>query len=295
MRRRKALKRALLGLWIAASSSACALVFSLDGFGPGGGAFDGSVSDVAIEAGDDGGPPTDLLDDATAPMPVDDAGCPSGRGPTMVANGTYCIDTTHVTAAQYAAFLASKPSLDAGPRTCAWKTSYVPSGWPVPTEREPYPVVFVDWCDAEAFCRWSGKRLCGEIGTGGPLRSMVIATDATKSEWYAACTGNGKTAYPYGSSYEAGACVVGGAAQLPAGGSPRCVGGLPGLFDMNGNAWQWANWCDSEDAGAEDNCRDFGSSAGSPAPNPGCSVVSNGPRRTRNGGTGFRCCAPAVR
>jgi len=86
--------------------------------------------------------------------------------------GTYGIDRTEVSRAQYAKFLVSKGSDTSGqPPYCEWNKSYDPASsvraaWP-PLDTGDHPVSQVDWCDAYAYCKWAQKRLCGKIG-GGP-------------------------------------------------------------------------------------------------------------------------------
>jgi hypothetical protein len=50
------------------------------------------------------------------------------------------------------------------------------------------PITFVTWCQAEAYCKWTGRRLCGRRG-GGPLtvQDVESATREDHDEWYAAC------------------------------------------------------------------------------------------------------------
>jgi hypothetical protein len=96
------------------------------------------------------------------------------------ASGRYCIDSTEVTNAHYAAFLAMSPTPS--------------SGWPAPVDQGRHPVTFVDWCDAFAFCRWAGKRLCGKIGDGA--NAPADLANAAKSQWFNACTAGGTKAYP---------------------------------------------------------------------------------------------------
>src|SRR5713101_7911754 len=120
-------------------------------------------------------------------------------GPALVkvdsASGAYCIDSTEVTNAHYKAFVEAKVQI-APPAGCETVTSYVPNqpGWPLPGTDDA-PVGQVSWCQAFAFCQWSGKRLCGSI-RGGPL-GKKYETDTSLSQWLNACTRGGTLAYPY--------------------------------------------------------------------------------------------------
>ena len=188
--------------------------------------------------------------------------CPFGRGPTMAElptrdGHTFCIDTTETTQAQYDAFLVATAS-SGGVGTsgqearCQWNDSYAPTCSYHPDVNPLMPVVCIDWCDAMAFCKWSGKRMCGQIG-GGPLPSFFGGVfDSSKSQWHAACTHNDLTAYPYGDSYDGSACN--GVDHTPSGvanvGSvASCVGGYSQLRDMSGNVREFEDACDESDAG----------------------------------------------
>jgi len=93
------------------------------------------------------------------------AGCPGNGGPSMVMLPQgYCIDSTEVTRDQYAAWLATTPTLPASTdANCGWKSTasynadatcmannptYVCQG----TACGNHPQVCVDWCDAYAYC-----------------------------------------------------------------------------------------------------------------------------------------------
>jgi formylglycine-generating enzyme required for sulfatase activity len=99
----------------------------------------------------------------------------------------FWIDSTEVTRAQYRAWLQTKPTYGGQPAECSWNDDYTPGcHWPA-GEEPNHPVVCVDWCDAYAYCQGVGKRLCGKIG-GGP-NGIDDYADATKSQWYYACSG----------------------------------------------------------------------------------------------------------
>src|SRR6185436_1242308 len=277
-------------------------------------------ADGAVELAADVAPPApdaagdlaapDLPPDVTAPpdlapdlSPDTGPSCPAARGgPALVRAGSFCVDSTEVTNEQYAAFLADKTSDVSGqPAACKWNTSYVPDTdgliWPYLTGRGNFPVANVDWCDAYAFCKWSGKRLCGKVG-GGRL-ATVTAAAGTAGQWFNACTNGGRLTYPYGAMLNRVACNIGApsdAAMYVEEVKHRatCQGGYPGLFDMGGNLEEWVDGCD-KDTGSADNCAVAGSSSwtGDLTPDDlSCSgSVFGSPRNTRFYLLGFRCCA----
>jgi len=115
----------------------------------------------------------------------------------MLDFGDFCIDATEVTQAQYQAFLASKNGDTTGqPAACGWNTSFQPfaSCNFAPATRASQPVSGVDWCDAYAFCAWTGKQMCGRIGGGarsGAKSAPAPSREPAKSQWTAACTKRG--------------------------------------------------------------------------------------------------------
>uniref|UniRef100_A0A3Q3WQ04 Sulfatase-modifying factor enzyme-like domain-containing protein n=1 Tax=Mola mola TaxID=94237 RepID=A0A3Q3WQ04_MOLML len=132
-------------------------------------------------------------------------------------------------------------------------------------ERLDFPVVQVSWNDAQAFCRWKGKRL------------------PTEEEWEWAARGGlqGRT-YPWGNKFQANRSNL-WQGSFPGrdtaedgyhGISP--VTAFPaqnsyGLYDMMGNTWEWtstpfpaagkmyvlrgASWIDTADGSANHNAR----------------------------------------
>jgi formylglycine-generating enzyme required for sulfatase activity len=202
----------------------------------------------------------------------------------------FSIDSTEVTRAQYAAWLATKPS--AQPPECSWNTSFTPGcDWP-PGDKGDHPVVCVDWCDAHAYCQGVGKRLCGKIG-GGAL-AIAERADATKSEWYYACSSGGEFDYPYGDDYDPTACNLEDAKvedTSPGGAFPKCqssAAGFEGVYDLGGNVYEWVDSCAG--SGADDGCVRHGATYASPGSSSKCGPSSTNSRSERWGGLGFRCC-----
>jgi formylglycine-generating enzyme required for sulfatase activity len=157
-----------------------------------------------------------------------DSHCWNGEYPLhTVSLDAYQIDRSEVTNARYAACVNAgecSPPHDPGSAT---RTAYFRS-----SAYEEYPVVNVDWSQADAFCRWEGKRL------------------PTEAEWERAARGAADTRIlPWGDQ-EPGCslanlfdinivarCVgdTNAVGSYPAGASPS------GALDMAGNAWEWVN------------------------------------------------------
>ncbi len=213
--------------------------------------------------------------------------CPVGRGPAMVETGSgnsaYCVDSTEVTKAQYAAFLADG-SPPTQPAHCAWNLSFTPtSAWPAAPNASDAPVTYVDWCDAWAFCAWAGKRLCGAVGGGAePYAKSGNSKPAPDSQWFRACSKDGSQNYPYGPTAVPGVCATSSALK-PVKADPCCHGGVSGAYDLVGNAKEWVDSCE-QSQGQNDKCVARGQSD--------CSDGDTYDRDRTRADTGFRCCAP---
>jgi len=214
------------------------------------------VRDLAAAGGDDA--LAGALDRSTVPIPAGDfvMGSEDGRENERPAHAVYLdayeLDRFEVTNAQYRRFM-----LATGHRPPRYWT-----GEAYPVGQADYPVVGVSWAEADAYCRWAGKRL------------------PTEAEWEKACRGTDGRIYPWGDSWEprranvdaagwrfgaasedASAATLWDAAwrqlTLPpgaAGPSLQPVGSHPdgaspyGALDMVGNASEWVadryNWSD---------------------------------------------------
>jgi sulfatase modifying factor 1 len=244
---------------------------------------------------DDGqGGPGDALADGTAES-GGDAGCPGTSGPPMISVGAFCIDSTEVTQAHYAEFIAADAGTGRQPSFCSWNNSYTPTGqWPSTATTINNPVTSVNWCDAYAYCAWAGKRMCGQIG-GGPVAPNA-GSDAGASQWVHACSHDGTLVYPYGNTYGMTTCngidANAGMQIVSAVGTfPNCVGGYPAIYDMSGNVREWEDSC-SGMAGQNDMCNERGGSVNFGAANLACAAQNLAPRTDSNVHLGIRCCAP---
>ncbi len=224
--------------------------------------------------------------------------CGGTGGPPMYAMPEgYCIDSTEVTRAQYLTWLNTNPPTTGQSSSCTWNTSFTPadSDWP-PTADQDNPVR-VDWCDAYAYCKAVGKRLCGKIG-GGTNAYADFAT-STADQWYNACSAHARNPYPYGAFYVATSCNGSDLAMnstVAVGSLSNCqstVAGYGNVFDMSGNVQEWEDSCDETSASTPDGvyCRTRGGSYFSAYNSLTCKVDSYAYRAYTTVDIGFRCCS----
>jgi sulfatase modifying factor 1 len=157
------------------------------------------------------------------------------------------------------------------PAGCNFKTAFNRGS----TRGGQKPVSDIDWCDAWAFCKFVGKRLCAE------------------TEYQFACNGGitGRS-YPYGNTFDASVCNGGqfGAPTDP-GQMTGCASPLSSsLVDMSGNMDEWQEHCLTA-TGPGDTCYTSGGdwkndSAGELM----CSAIYPRTRSTYLDYVGFRCC-----
>lgn len=276
-------------------TSACSLFLDYSGIADG---CDAGCADATGDAN---------LQDVQSEQDVttSDGGCPAQGGPAPVRVGGFCIDSTEVTNGQYAKFLDAigQGYTPDKPSGCGGKVSFAPAASANgctaqtfdPVQRQNYPVGCVDWCDAWAFCAWSGKRLCGKVG-GGPIPFDSNQVGSTEGEWYTACGGGGLFVFPWGSnSPDDSRCntkcmPMGDGGAIPVGTDTTCTTPT-GLADMGGNQSEWVNSCAGSAPG--DFCFDLGDSfaVANGAYCGECAVTDIPIRGYAGVEMGIRCCA----
>ena len=203
---------------------------------------------------------------------------------------TFMIDKFEVTNGRYLEFVKSTahriPQNPRNPTRNLWQ------GESITDSLNDRPVINVDWFDAEAYCRWAGKRL------------------PTEAEWEKAAKGTSDRRFPWGNVEPTSKHLnynqqwIGEKTLMPVGSYE--AGKSPyGVYDMAGNVWEWVNdWYDAgyyekspkknpkgPDTGAKKVIRGAGWQNETPTVRIFTRVESD--PTVRNESTGFRCATNA--
>ena len=148
----------------------------------------------------------------------------------LVKLETYLIDIYEVTNQKYLEFVQATghpPALDASCTSDACKDGNLWEGDSFPRVIRNQPVTQVNWYDAEAYCKWRGKRL------------------PTEAEWEKAARGPSGSMYPWGNRSPKGRATykrkwkefytMTNVGTFPGGVS------VYGVHDMAGNVWEWVS------------------------------------------------------
>jgi formylglycine-generating enzyme required for sulfatase activity len=140
----------------------------------------------------------------------------------------YWIDQTEITNVMYATCVAAdgcKPPKET-------KSFTYPEYFANP-DFDDYPVVYVSWDSATAYCTWAGGRL------------------PTEAEWEKAARGTDRRIYPWGNDWDPAKVnsAEGGSRDTTPVGQYSLAGDSPyGCADMAGNVWEWcADWFDEKE------------------------------------------------
>jgi formylglycine-generating enzyme required for sulfatase activity len=263
--------------------------------------------DASPDVASDGGSDV-VTSDVAVDAPIEAGACGALHGPKMIVvpslnpAGNYCIDSTEVTEAQYQEFLNANVATSTQPSFCSANTSFYPdlaqpgcSTHPFdPVKSGALPVGCVDWCDAYAFCRWAGKRMCGEISHDGGAIAPALINTAANDQWFSACSAEAARTYPYGNAYDASVCNgkdLSNGNLVDAGSLAKCVGGYAGIFDMSGNVAEWEDACGDAATDGAVSCMARGGSVTELPGNLVCMQAQTLDRATASYNYGIRCCA----
>ena len=188
---------------------------------------------LAPLVGQDGAPMVEVPA-GSFPMGVPDGDRDGGRDEYprhTVFVDTFFIDKYEVTNAYYLEFVKAAnhrvPQNPKNPTRNLWQ------GESIVESLADRPVINVDWFDADAYCRWAGKRL------------------PTEAEWEKAAKGTADRRFPWGNVEPTDKHLnfnqrwIGEKTLMPVGSYE--AGKSPfGAYDMAGNVWEWVNdWYDA--------------------------------------------------
>lgn len=201
---------------------------------------------------------------------------------------TFLIDQFEVTNGRYLEFIKSTghrvPQNPTNPTRNLWQ------GGTITESLAERPVINVDWFDADAYCKWAGKRLPSE------------------AEWEKSAKGTSDRRFPWGNVEPTAKHLnynqkwIGEKTLMPVGSYE--AGKSPyGVYDIVGNVWEWVNdWYDARyyekspsknPPGPQEGTKKVIRGAGWQNETPTVRIftrVDSDPTM-RNESTGFRCAA----
>jgi len=204
-----------------------------------------------------------------APGAAAPAGCPADMARIAGADGPFCIHRHE---------LRVEGSLGPKDHGARWPDSEVPVPRLVSAPGQT-PSRGVSWYQAEAACRSAGMALC------------------TSAQWEDACDGQpgpGGRAHPVAAGARGSAACnirrLGTKDPSPTGSFPECV--TPeGVFDLEGNVWEWTDPRRTDATGRPlIDKRGGAHDTGEEAPCAKAAVGTHDPAFA--GSIGFRCCRP---
>jgi formylglycine-generating enzyme required for sulfatase activity len=136
----------------------------------------------------------------------------------------FWIDQTEVTNAMYARCVQSGKC-----EAPSFTKSFTHESYYGSFEFDDYPVIYVSWSDAVAYCNWAGRRLPAE------------------AEWEKAARGTDGRVYPWGNAIDSSYANYNlDAGDTTAVGSFEKGVGFYNTYDMAGNVFEWvADWYDA--------------------------------------------------
>ena len=154
----------------------------------------------------------------------------------------FYIGKTEITNARYRAFVEAtgyEGKADTDPAYDLYLLHW--NGKSLMSKDDAFPVVWVSWKNAKAFCQWAGLSL------------------PTEAQWEYACRGGTTTKYYFGDSqhdfddYGWGLTNSEALTHPVAQKKPNAWG----LYDMHGNAWEWCedDWGEYDDAPSDGSAR----------------------------------------
>jgi formylglycine-generating enzyme required for sulfatase activity/RNA polymerase subunit RPABC4/transcription elongation factor Spt4 len=139
----------------------------------------------------------------------------------------FWIDRTEVTNSQYALCVSS-----GGCDPLPYLNSNTRNHYFDAPEYADFPVIYVSWYEAQAYCLWGGRRL------------------PTEAEWEKAARGDDDRSFPWGEGIDCDLANYGGCTGDTAGVGSYPDGASPyGALNMAGNVYEWvANWSGETDS-----------------------------------------------